>query len=332
MVSMLKGSHRIAVVATGFLVGAVIRSLTLTDPGSVVLVSVLDGCFLVPLGIEVFVKTTPRDSDERPIVGTFSHHVASLVRRNWLHCFGIMLSVYTVGCMLSSQIFGQQSIISATNTSTICVVIGFIIAALLILIVSRQPEHAKLVDQVLPIVGVTLLIVAWVFGNDTGGAHVVITATSWGLSTALFGILIVTRLSDDLSQGETGSIVLGLVVSVLSLFLLVVYYMWPILGDRLSNTIHLSLLVLLLAAAAVKATVFRPIQISNSGEVLSERYGLSKRESEILALLIVGRGIPYISDTLHLSQNTVKTHVKRIYQKLGVHSKESLLDKAHELE
>ena len=53
---------------------------------------------------------------------------------------------------------------------------------------------------------------------------------------------------------------------------------------------------------------------------------LSARETEILDFLSKGRSQPYIRDTLVLSKNTVATHVKHIYQKLGVHSKQELLD------
>ena len=59
---------------------------------------------------------------------------------------------------------------------------------------------------------------------------------------------------------------------------------------------------------------------------LSEEHGLSARETEILEYLSKGRSQPYIRDELVLSKNTVATHVKHIYQKLDVHSRQELLD------
>lgn len=59
---------------------------------------------------------------------------------------------------------------------------------------------------------------------------------------------------------------------------------------------------------------------------LSAEKGLSARESEVLGYLAKGRSQPYIREELVLSKNTVATHVKHIYQKLGVHSKQELLD------
>ena len=59
---------------------------------------------------------------------------------------------------------------------------------------------------------------------------------------------------------------------------------------------------------------------------LAEACGLSAREAEILGYLARGRSQPYIRDELVLSKNTVATHVKHIYQKLNVHSRQELLD------
>lgn len=60
--------------------------------------------------------------------------------------------------------------------------------------------------------------------------------------------------------------------------------------------------------------------------ILTEAHGLSTREAEILGYLARGRSQPYIRDELVLSKNTVATHVKHIYQKLNVHSRQELLD------
>lgn len=58
---------------------------------------------------------------------------------------------------------------------------------------------------------------------------------------------------------------------------------------------------------------------------LSE-YGLTKRELEVFELLSQGRNIPYIRDALYISRNTVDSHVKSIYRKLDIHSRQELID------
>jgi DNA-binding NarL/FixJ family response regulator len=47
---------------------------------------------------------------------------------------------------------------------------------------------------------------------------------------------------------------------------------------------------------------------------------LSERELEVLRGLVAGLGYAGVADRLHLSVDTVRTYVRRIYQKLHVHS------------
>jgi two-component system NarL family response regulator len=45
---------------------------------------------------------------------------------------------------------------------------------------------------------------------------------------------------------------------------------------------------------------------------------LTEREREVLALLATGKSNPQIATELYLSTDTVKTHVRNVFQKLGV--------------
>jgi len=58
---------------------------------------------------------------------------------------------------------------------------------------------------------------------------------------------------------------------------------------------------------------------------------LSERELEVLQLLVAGRTYHEIAQTLFVSVNTVKTHLKNIYGKLGVHNRREAATKAKEL-
>ncbi|HJF66610.1 MAG TPA: LuxR C-terminal-related transcriptional regulator, partial [Slackia equolifaciens] len=59
---------------------------------------------------------------------------------------------------------------------------------------------------------------------------------------------------------------------------------------------------------------------------MTEESGLSAREAEIMEYLALGRSVPYIAEALYISENTVRTHCKSIYRKLGIHSKSELMD------
>ena len=58
---------------------------------------------------------------------------------------------------------------------------------------------------------------------------------------------------------------------------------------------------------------------------LAATFGLTEREADILPLLARGRNASHVAETLALSRNTVATHRKNIYRKLGVHSQQELL-------
>ena len=59
--------------------------------------------------------------------------------------------------------------------------------------------------------------------------------------------------------------------------------------------------------------------------MLHERYGLTRRETEILFLLADGGTTRSIAEDLVISMDTSKTHIKNIYTKFGVHSKYELM-------
>ena len=54
----------------------------------------------------------------------------------------------------------------------------------------------------------------------------------------------------------------------------------------------------------------------------ANRYGLTRREEELLCLLVAGRTNREIGEELTISIGTVKTHVHHIYEKVGVSSRE----------
>lgn len=58
---------------------------------------------------------------------------------------------------------------------------------------------------------------------------------------------------------------------------------------------------------------------------LGDRFELTPREREVLFLLAQNYRAPYIAEKLVVSQSTVKTHMRNLYGKLGVHSQAELL-------
>jgi len=60
----------------------------------------------------------------------------------------------------------------------------------------------------------------------------------------------------------------------------------------------------------------------------SNLYNLTDREREILALLVKGNSYKMIAAACHISLDTVRSHIKKIYEKLHVHSQTEAVAKA----
>lgn len=61
-------------------------------------------------------------------------------------------------------------------------------------------------------------------------------------------------------------------------------------------------------------------------DAVAEHYGLSPRERDVFDLLVRGRSIDYIAQNLTISFNTAKSHIRHIYVKTDVHSRQELID------
>ena len=66
-------------------------------------------------------------------------------------------------------------------------------------------------------------------------------------------------------------------------------------------------------------------RISKRCQKVKECFALSSREAEVMELVARGQTATAIAESLFISENTVRTHLKRIYAKLGVHRKREML-------
>ena len=61
-------------------------------------------------------------------------------------------------------------------------------------------------------------------------------------------------------------------------------------------------------------------------ECVADTFLLSRRETDVLFLLAKGRNVGFIMQQLCISEGTAKTHVNHVYKKLGVHSRQELIE------
>lgn len=70
--------------------------------------------------------------------------------------------------------------------------------------------------------------------------------------------------------------------------------------------------------------------IARRCEALSAAWALTPREREVMALLTRGHSYPYIAKELVVSENTVRTHVRNVYRKAKIGSREELIAIIHQ--
>ena len=79
------------------------------------------------------------------------------------------------------------------------------------------------------------------------------------------------------------------------------------------------------AGVTIEGSVHTPTEaerIERRADELGRRFDLTRREQEIMLLVTQGKTRAQIEAELFLSENTVKTHIRHGYAKMGIHSKE----------
>lgn len=67
-------------------------------------------------------------------------------------------------------------------------------------------------------------------------------------------------------------------------------------------------------------------RLSKQAQVLRGQYRLSARETEVMEYIARRYTVARTAEELIVSENTIRTHNKRIYAKLDVHKKQELID------
>ena len=67
---------------------------------------------------------------------------------------------------------------------------------------------------------------------------------------------------------------------------------------------------------------------TNAAKPESGSYKLTEREIDILDLLVKGNSYKMIANKRNISIDTVRSHIKKIYEKLHVHSQTEAVSKA----
>jgi NarL family two-component system response regulator YdfI len=106
------------------------------------------------------------------------------------------------------------------------------------------------------------------------------------------------------------------------------YVLKKVQRDELIQIIHLVMGNQALLDPSVTANVFNLLKRGKNTPERAEKVSLTHRELEILKGIVAGHTDRKIGDFLHVSEHTVRSHIKNLYRKLRVSSKSQAVAKA----
>lgn len=137
-----------------------------------------------------------------------------------------------------------------------------------------------------------------------------------GLSANVLGVLLGGLIGNAISAaGEQSQNPTLLALGVVCLTLILLPPLHKRLTALLKNHVYLTTITEMQAKEQTRLIC-----------TFSTTEKLTEREGEIAALLIKGKTYRMIAGELHVSENTVKTHVKNIYSKAGVQNRTELMN------
>lgn len=283
-------------------------------------------------------EETPLDDASTP---ASKHDLGEFLQNSWINIGCLLLCVFTIGCMWGAN---SESLVIRSDAGegvSIASTLGSLAAGAILLavgVIATRGKTAAAVSagdalcKIGSLACISLLVVAWLLqtsGLDTSGPSASFNPVL-GFCDAAIGAIFLTSFSRESCSRAALPLAACLVNAVVLGFALLVMSLYPFLEDALALSISVSLRIVFLTIVAFSLLRRRPQREDGEArrreQALAVRYGLSERETEILMLLLEKRSAPYIAEKLFISSNTVKTHIRRIYEKTDVHSREQLID------
>lgn len=155
------------------------------------------------------------------------------------------------------------------------------------------------------------------------GSSNVVTAIAWGYAAYYAGIGAGAQLGMATTGLPPELHVAAKAVVALVLFAVMMYTLLSIRDFGFDKTIAA---VEPDAGPAPTAEALLADRVEARCDELVAQLGLTERESDVFRLLARGNNTLRIQEELSITKNTLKYHVRHIYEKAGVHSQQELID------
>lgn len=136
-----------------------------------------------------------------------------------------------------------------------------------------------------------------------------------GLSMNVLGILMGGYIGNILISTESHYLTTTLIALLVIFVVLIIF---PVLNNQLTRLLKNHVFLVKFAGMEERERDEAILDINNRGQ-------LTEKEREVVKLLLRGYTYQAISENLFISKNTIKYHVKNIYQKLNINNKMELI-------
>jgi DNA-binding CsgD family transcriptional regulator len=260
--------------------------------------------------------------------------------------FGMMICCMIWGFTWGNSLQGVALAASGASSAILIDVGKLLTAIVLFLLLALRPKPVDLTQGQALSLATGFLLVAWMLMAVAGILSMVVTALISGAGFVMFDIALWIKLGELGRGGGAYSRSARLLVAVARIIVMAVILFGiviaPVIGAEGAElfTPIFSVVFLILIGTGTTVTK-RAVSDKTADKPLSDavdalpgesvarslqaEYGFSNREAEVFSYFIKGYSANYISKDLTISTHTVKTHIKRIYEKTGVHSKNELI-------
>lgn len=300
-----------------------------------------------PLHDEAADDARPTDASALPVP-----HATEIAKTLWKPLVGC--AVFGLVFSLSEQFATTgAAAVDFNSVHTFSLVGNALGAAVLLVIMFGMGKRLDLstVGKVsIPLLILGCLILPAMLGITTIGANTLISTGCVIFDMMLACLLAETAFDYRASGAILAGIARGITIGVSGIGALVGWVLTTTFSSNTFALIAVALGTCYLAALAFSVSLSRKkmprlsmeteeaqdesSELERSAQELADRkigaivdtYGLTRREAEVLEYLARGRTLAYISDELVVSPHTVRSHVRHIYEKTHVHSRQELLD------
>jgi DNA-binding CsgD family transcriptional regulator len=215
--------------------------------------------------------------------------------------------------------------------------LGMLVAAVALIVLQMvgadRRDFSRIMLRLLPVVSAALILLSWFMGL-IGPAFFPSAQLVLGIAVSILCIQIWTTLCAAGGSNADLRVRFGICGAITFVTMLLFIGVGALLGDYtefVSPILALGYLVVvnlnLGRSQSTDASEQEPTRLDMEQRLakLNAQYKLSSREQEVLGYLANGHSASYVAEALCISRNSVKTHTRHVYEKLGIHKRDDLI-------